>query len=375
LENRRSDSYAEFTWFLQSGGSPEPQVQQELIGSINHSVSLAALTSVFILALGLVAALTLSEWWGFAWVLSELCFMSLRVSLQYRFKRYGDPGVLLRICRVSSLWSMTTGLALLMCIMSGDVMLMILASNLIFAMIGGMSSVLMGVLRLYQLLILAVAGPTIIFGLTQESEEWMPVLSVAIALYLMAMILIARKQHRLLRGKIEAEYHNRQLLNIDPLTNLANRRRLRAVLAGLQTVTGRRATVFYLDLDGFKSVNDTQGHDAGDTVLKEVARRLLRLNRDCDLVCRLGGDEFLVLVEGLSPNQAEAKAQTMVAALREPYETGEGEQAVIGVSIGVASVPDNSRTAEPLITLADEALYAAKNSGKNTYRFSQACPD
>lgn len=156
-----------------------------------------------------------------------------------------------------------------------------------------------------------------------------------------------------------------RLASLDALTDLPNRGAWRECLREAM-VTGRPATVLLLDLDGFKEVNDTLGHSAGDAVLKEVAARLKTTCTEAIMVARLGGDEFVVLLPGNEERQARAAAADLVSAVSEPYEFA-GKRIDVGVSIGVALSPQHSTRPEELLSAADLALYRAKAAGKGRY--------
>ncbi len=131
---------------------------------------------------------------------------------------------------------------------------------------------------------------------------------------------------------------------------------------------GGSAAVFCLDLDGFKGVNDTLGHPAGDELLRQVARRLRDATREADLVARLGGDEFAVVqADADQPADAAALAERLVEALRAPFDL-QGQEALIGTSVGVA-LADGAATPDGLLRSADIALYRAKADGRGTFRF------
>ena len=117
-----------------------------------------------------------------------------------------------------------------------------------------------------------------------------------------------------------------------------------------------------MDLDRFKPVNDTYGHEAGDAVLKEVARRLLQLLRQSDLVCRQGGDEFVILLPDHHSREGLLRlARKLVAAVEEPYPVA-GASVTLSGSVGIAIYPDHGTTVDELIRSADEAMYLAKHN-------------
>ena len=163
------------------------------------------------------------------------------------------------------------------------------------------------------------------------------------------------------------------LAYLDPLTGLANRAlfldRLRETLAASRR--DRRAFgVMFCDLDGFKIVNDTLGHEAGDSLLATVARRLEAVVRAGDTVARQGGDEFAVILPGLRlRDDASMIAERMVRALDAPIEVS-GVRCKVGISIGIAVFPDDGADMDGLIGRADAAMYASKLAGKNRFTYA-----
>jgi diguanylate cyclase (GGDEF)-like protein/PAS domain S-box-containing protein len=159
----------------------------------------------------------------------------------------------------------------------------------------------------------------------------------------------------------------------DALTGLDNRTSLFPALEKSVERSRRRATRLaglFLDLDGFKEVNDAHGHDAGDRLLVEAARRLRAVLRAGDPVARLGGDEFFVVLEDINDAApAERVATKLLAALAEPYDIGAQAPVRISASIGVSLFPDDAGDAATLLKHADAAMYSAKQAGKNAHRF------
>ncbi|OGV77644.1 MAG: hypothetical protein A3I83_03105 [Methylotenera sp. RIFCSPLOWO2_02_FULL_45_14] len=163
----------------------------------------------------------------------------------------------------------------------------------------------------------------------------------------------------------------------DHLTGLPNRRLLLDRLNHALLYSARHdkdGAVLFLDLDHFKTINDTLGHDVGDVLLQQVATRLTSCIRESDTVARLGGDEFVVMIEGLNEQGAEAATQTedvgekILAALNMPYQLA-GQEHQIGCSIGVALFSDHKQSLDDLLKHADIAMYQAKKSGRNALRF------
>jgi two-component system cell cycle response regulator len=136
---------------------------------------------------------------------------------------------------------------------------------------------------------------------------------------------------------------------------------------------GRLVSVLTLDVDFFKSVNDTYGHDAGDRVLQEMAGRLRAIIRNSDLACRTGGEEFVVVLPGTDLHSAERvgeRVRKMVAA--KPFLAAPGCHLTVTISLGVASLLNVEDTPEDLLKRADRALYRAKREGRNRVSLSAA---
>jgi diguanylate cyclase (GGDEF)-like protein/PAS domain S-box-containing protein len=171
--------------------------------------------------------------------------------------------------------------------------------------------------------------------------------------------------------------HEAQLNHIahyDTLTGIPNRLlladRMKQAIAQSSRERSTMA-VCYLDLDGFKPVNDILGHEAGDRVLVEIARRIEATIRGGDTVARIGGDEFVVLLQGLGgKEESEITLQRLVAAIARPLPLN-GDEVKLGASIGVSMYPQDGDDADTLLRCADQAMYAAKKSGKNRYCFAQ----
>ena len=178
-----------------------------------------------------------------------------------------------------------------------------------------------------------------------------------------------------LTEKRRSEKHASRLAHYDSLTGLANRHQMAQTLEKILNAPNldhRACSVFLLDLDRFKQVNDTMGHPAGDSLLTQVASRLERTIGEHGRVGRLGGDEFQVVLPGRHRREDLAQlARRVIEALSEPYSI-DGHRVVIGASMGIALSPDDGHSAEDLIRNADLALYAAKDGGRGRHHFYAA---
>ncbi|MGE4278518.1 MAG: putative bifunctional diguanylate cyclase/phosphodiesterase [Magnetospirillum sp.] len=176
-------------------------------------------------------------------------------------------------------------------------------------------------------------------------------------------------------AQVESQQHIEHLAHYDPLTDLPNRVLFRDRLNHAVTHAGRerrRIAVLFLDLDGFKKVNDTIGHRAGDTLLVEVARRLKACTRSSDTISRLGGDEFALVLERVdTADDVVIVADKLLSALAGSFLL-EGREVFVGSSIGISLYPEDGDNAETLLKHADTAMYQAKADGKGRFKFYSA---
>lgn len=160
----------------------------------------------------------------------------------------------------------------------------------------------------------------------------------------------------------------------DVLTNLPNRLKFEKEFTETLEHSKRHKhqfAVMFVDLDGFKPVNDQYGHQAGDAILKAFAKRVRNKLRSRDFIARIGGDEFAIICNEIKNElSAGVIANKIIRALDEPFEDICGENIHIGASIGISNFPEDSKDGSDLLKLADKAMYAAKKSGKNQYHFA-----
>ncbi len=166
-----------------------------------------------------------------------------------------------------------------------------------------------------------------------------------------------------------AQEHAEHIAFHDVLTGLPNRMLLNSRMGLAMSMASRyerRLALCYLDLDGFKQVNDIHGHGAGDQVLQAVAQRLLAIVRDNDTVCRLGGDEFVILLSHLEgADEHTAVLERVVAQIKQPVRLQNGHEVSVSASVGVAFYPEDGHDLPVLLSNADRAMYAAKRTGQS----------
>jgi two-component system cell cycle response regulator len=178
---------------------------------------------------------------------------------------------------------------------------------------------------------------------------------------------IKRKRHAdHLRGRLEESV---ELALTDPLTGLNNRRYMETHLKALAEqalAAGRPLSLLFADIDNFKSINDTHGHDVGDRVLRELAARLRRNTRNIDLACRVGGEEFIIVMPDIGLERATQVGERLRACIAaEPFQPNSGTRLQVTTSVGVAALDGPHDSPDALLRRADQALYAAKRAGRN----------
>jgi diguanylate cyclase (GGDEF)-like protein len=212
-----------------------------------------------------------------------------------------------------------------------------------------------------------------VLGLLEVDELALPAYGehyLKLGLILSKVCGLAIAQARSYERERRAQERLRHQAYHDPLTGLPNRlffyEQAEDALARARAEE-RGLALLFVDLDGFKPVNDAFGHEMGDALLKEVAGRLVRSVRNGDIVARLGGDEFLVLLrEVASPEDAEVVARRILANLRSPFRKGE-QEICSSASIGIALYPDHGEDVQSLMLQADGAMYQAKQAGRDRY--------
>jgi diguanylate cyclase (GGDEF)-like protein len=219
------------------------------------------------------------------------------------------------------------------------------------------------------------------FTRRHEEIELDELFTVLLCLPIAGLIYILRRNKEMrceIELRCQAEEAVRRQAHYDALTGLPNRNLLEDRLA--QAIARARRSrsklaVFFIDLDGFKSVNDTYGHAAGDTLLREIAERLQRYVRAHDTAARLGGDEFIVLLDAVDTlAEIEQVAQRLIAGISMPW-SGFGPELAVSASIGIAVFSGIESCAEEhLMRHADQAMYEAKAAGKNQYKFFAELP-
>lgn len=267
-------------------------------------------------------------------------------------------------------WSASVGYGVLISMMAADWVAATLACLSAAAMVGGICFRNFSSPRLAAAMILFSLGPCVP-GAIIAGEPLLYVVVVQIPLYLVTMSTTAFRLNEMLIKIMRAERDNEHRARHDALTGLSNRTGLEDAFDAkvrASRANGSLAAVLFLDLDGFKAVNDTYGHGAGDRLLKHVGDRLRSAVRAGDIVSRIGGDEFVILAETRSAEQAMELGERLIQTVAASYDLGYGVNTRVGASAGIAMLPEHGSDLDALLTVADAALYEAKSSGKSRHR-------
>jgi GGDEF domain-containing protein len=343
-------------WLL-AGTHPEPEdIRSELLHQrAGKTKTLAVAIFASLLTATIAAALT-GATWAYAWMAAEMVLGSIRVYLLLKdvakakaAQRTGTSMAPIW-AGLASVFLITAGCY--QCVGSGVLPLILMAGIGLANLVGGISSRNAGTPRYGALLICILTLP---FGVATilSPIPYLFLVGLQTPLYTAGMIFLLIENHKGLLNLHRSEHRNRQMAHHDLLTGLPNRamnqKLFAELLAGPEPVSpNSKLTVFCLDLDGFKAVNDGLGHATGDAVLVEVSRRLRASVREIDAVCRLGGDEFVILLPDISPFEFAPTTK-------------------IGVSIGIAAATRDGNTADELLSAADRAMYEAKRRGKGGF--------
>ena len=366
-------------WLADAGPQVPHNIRVALIGGLFGTLPVFAAGVANTLVVSAAIAMRMPTAPFIAWLVFEIAVCSARlivltVARRAALQRRETPTDIYLILGVA--WSASVGYGVFVSMMSGDWVIATLACVSAAAMVGGICFRHFSAPRLAALMILTSLGPTLP-GAALAGE---PVLYVAFAqvpMYVLAMSLAAFRLNKMLIATMSAERENDYRARHDALTGLANRAGLAEAIGSNLAVAhrnGEKSALLFLDLDDFKTVNDTYGHAVGDRLLKMVAGRLVHTLRGSDVATRIGGDEFLVLAKVHSDEQALEMGQRLIAAVTSLYDLAGIGSVKIGVSIGIAMAPQHGTGLDDLLIVADEALYEAKSKGKSRCCMASSMP-
>lgn len=365
------------TDWLTSGPQPQPaSIVRKLVlqGQTKLRTLVIAMVGT-ILTVGITAHLS-GAVWAYAWLGTEIALSAARfatvVALQ-RATASGRKGNAAATMILDLTRSTTYSIGCVLCVLSGDPTLTLLAGMVIAGLTGGISSRSAGTphFGIAQIGILVLPFSLATIG---SPIPHINVMAFLFPIYGIGVVVVLLENYQILLELVLSESKNLRLASYDSLTGLPNRVMKRARLAQLlssnvaASQTGRQPfTVFGLDLDGFKTINDRLGHSAGDAALVAVADRLRDAVGGEEVIFRVGGDEFVMLIPDITTAEAEEIASRIIRRVSEPYDLGLGTPLDIGISVGSASFPQDGDSADELLSAADSAMYAAKRRGKGIH--------
>ncbi|CCD99196.1 GGDEF domain-containing protein [Bradyrhizobium sp. STM 3809] len=364
-------------WLADPGYPVSPDIRLALIGELYGCWSVFAGGAINTVAVAAALALRTPTTLFIGWFVMEvvICLSRLVVMIiSYRRARRQlttptDVHILLSVA-----WSASVGFGVGISLGSGDWIAASLTCISSAAMVGGICFRNFSAPRLVGTMILCSIGP-VVPGVALSREPLLFAMYLQMPVYFLAMTGAAFRLNKMLVAVMQAKRESDEQARRDPLTGLKNRAGL---IDALQSrldgkVSGQRGfAVLYLDLDGFKPVNDTFGHAAGDELLTIVGRTLREIVSPADVVARLGGDEFVVVVSEPAIDHALALGDRIIELMTAPIALPGGARVNIGMSIGIAAAPEHGTDPESLLFAADAALYEAKSSGKSCWRLASA---
>jgi len=363
-------------WLL-AGPRPQPDdIQNELLQQrTNKTKTLVVAVLASLLIASIAAALTGAAW-AYAWMLAETVLGSTRIYLMMKALTQTKSDRRIAAANITPVWAGLISVILIsagcyQCVGSGILPLALMAGIGLANLVGGIASRNAGTPR-YGILLICILTLPFALATILSPVPFLFLIGLQTPVYTAGMIFLLLENHKILLDLHHSERNNRQMAHHDLLTGLPNRalnlKLFSELLAGPwpeAVSAGSKLTVFCLDLDGFKAVNDRLGHAAGDAVLVAVADRLRACVRDADFVCRIGGDEFVILLPNITDGEAAAVARRIIARVSEPFEFAPAAR--VGASIGLASAPRDGTTADELLSAADRAMYEAKRRGKGGF--------
>jgi len=354
--------------WLVSGPRPQPDVilRRMLLHSQTKTRTLF-LANLSTSILTMIAAAITGAVWAYLWVALELTLGVARtiVALQMVKAQASDRPATALPLYLGLTWASTYGLGCALCVMSGEWPLFVLAAIVIAGLAGAISSRNAATPRYGITVICLLATPYTVAMIFSPLPQ-MYLVGLLIPAWGLGMAVLQFENYDVLLNLYLSEQENKWLATYDHLTGLPNRtmkhRRFEELLRAA-AANGQPLTVLCLDLDGFKAANDGFGHAIGDAVLAAVADRLRSCVRDPDLIFRVGGDEFVILLPNTTAAASTDVAERLIAQIAEPFDL-EVPGLSIGVSVGGATFPADGACADALLRSADHAMYHAKRRGK-----------
>ena len=319
-----------------------------------------------------VAALAMHEGWVFAcFIVLDLALATLRIHVGHRAianAARGLPTPTDLYLLSASTWCALQGAMAFAATSSGNATLELLGASTAIGLVGPICARNYAAPR-YAILLVCLCILPFVSAAALSGDPWMLILVAQTPLFLFGAAAVIARVQRMAVATLEAEHDSRRHARLDALTGLLNRFGLMERLDAEYGFGRSDFIVFYLDLDGFKAINDSFGHPVGDQILCAVADRLQATVRATDLVSRLGGDEFVVVARDMSATSGGDLAEAVIQAVGgQPFLLPGLPPLRVGISVGFACSPEDGSNWGDLHDKADLALYEAKRAGRGIYR-------
>ena len=364
-------------WLAEPGRDVPPEIREALVGSLFGTLSIffGGILNTLMVATVITIHLWRPEF--LVWLACEALICLLRVVVLFRARRAARAGrptptdwhMLLTLA-----WAASVGLGAYLSVVSGDWLCAAMACLSAAAMCGGICFRNYGAPRMTAMMILLSLGPICIGALLAHEPVFLLTL-LQLPVYVISMTSASFRMNAMVVATMRSERENAHRARHDSLTGLLNRSSLLSEIreaSAQRMAAGRYLTLLYLDLDGFKPINDSFGHGSGDELLVRVGERLRGAVPGRGLVYRIGGDEFVIVLRNESEQSVQALAHDVLREMSTPFVLSTGHHAQLGASIGIAHVRPDGLTADDILHLADRALYRAKAQGKGQFQFATA---
>jgi diguanylate cyclase len=367
-------------WLTQAADHESEEIRTLLTSTFLQRTAALILATVNVMVLALITDIRTGAIWPLVWLATDSVLLVVRLLLIracQKARPLGAAGPMDAMMISSLLWSFIMGLGCAACAMTGDILLIALAAIHVTGISAGISARNAAVPRFATMQILLCGAPFTVAAATLSSDSlW--ILAIETPIFMAGMCAVLQRQYRDTVGLIRAERQNTFLAFHDSLTGLPNRVQFHEQLLCVLNETPspplkrRRTAVLYLDLDGFKAINDLYGHATGDALLREISDRLGFAAVQGGFAGRIGGDEFAVFLTDVTEEEVCRFATDLIARISAPCTVGAPEPITIGASIGIALAPQHGNTPDALLAFADRGLYAAKRLGKGIFRIFDA---
>ena len=345
----------------------EASVRDRMLATVLPSPASLALTYATLLMIAFTAAVVADAAWAWSWAWLSFAIVVWRAFYPRFSQDTPEAQRLVNIILASVLLFTGYGLGCAASILSGSLALSLMTLTGVLGIVAGLASRWAAVPRPAITAMALTSLPPVVALASSGGPEL--VAALVMVMLVVSVSTFTLQNHHYLLSAISAEQENLRLAQTDPLTGLTNRveleRRLAQACLGVAR-EGQKArfAVLYLDLDGFKGVNDSHGHAAGDTLLRQVAQRLRELIDPHETIARVGGDEFVVLLSGADELVARSVADQIIDSLSREHVLPEGSTVRVGCSAGVSLAPEQGSDPDTLMQRADKALYVSKGRGK-----------